>query len=76
VSPSASDRDLARVVAAATVSNLGSMLTRIALPFVAVDVLHASAQAMSGLSAARVLPSLALGLASRRAVRSGILDFA
>ena len=60
----AGDRDLARVVAAATVSNLGSMLTRIALPFVAVDVLHASAQAMSGLNAARVLPSLALGLAA------------
>ena len=63
MSPAASDRDLARVVAAATVSNLGSMLTRIALPFVAVDVLHASASAMSGLNAARVLPSLALGLA-------------
>ena len=63
MSPAASDRDLARVVAAATVSNFGSMLTRIALPFVAVDVLHASAQAMSGLNAARVLPSLALGLA-------------
>jgi MFS family permease len=39
------------------------MLTRIALPFVAVDVLGASARAMSGLSAARVLPALALGLA-------------
>jgi MFS family permease len=63
VSPAASDRDLWRVVAAATVSNLGSMLTRIALPFVAVDVLDASATAMSGLNAARVLPSLALGLA-------------
>lgn len=39
------------------------MLTRIALPFVAVDVLDASARAMSGLNAARVLPSLVLGLA-------------
>lgn len=44
-------------------SNLGSMLTRIALPFVAVDLLHASARAMSILNAARVVPSLALGLA-------------
>jgi MFS family permease len=63
VSTAASDGDLARIVAAATVSNLGSMLTRIALPFVAVDVLDASARAMSGLNAARVLPSLVLGLA-------------
>jgi MFS family permease len=39
------------------------MLTRIALPFVAVDVLAASARDMSGLNAARVLPSLVLGLA-------------
>jgi len=53
----------ARLVAAATISNLGSMLTRIALPFVAVDVLGASAREMSALNAARVLPALALGLA-------------
>jgi MFS family permease len=52
-----------RLVAAATISNLGSMLTRIALPFVAVDVLGASAREMSGLNAARVLPALALSLA-------------
>jgi MFS family permease len=52
-----------RLVAAATISNLGSMLTRIALPFVAVDVLGASAREMSGLNAARVVPALALGLA-------------
>ena len=63
MSPTASERDLARIVAAATVSNLGSMLTRIALPFVAVDVLGASAREMSGLNAARVVPALALGLA-------------
>ena len=68
MSPPASDRDLARIVAAATVSNLGSMLTRIALPFVAVDVLAASARGMSALNAARVLPALVLGLA----VASGI----
>ena len=64
VSADASEGDLARIVAAATVSNLGSMLTRIALPFVAVDVLAASAREMSGLSAARVLPALVLGLAA------------
>jgi MFS family permease len=64
VSATASEGDLARIVAAATVSNLGSMLTRIALPFVAVDVLAASARDMSGLAAARVLPALVLGLAA------------
>ncbi|HEU4430591.1 MAG TPA: MFS transporter, partial [Myxococcota bacterium] len=57
-----SARDLARVVAAATISNFGSMLTRIALPFVAVDALGAGAGEMSALSAARLVPGLALGL--------------
>jgi len=47
---------LARVVAAATISNFGSMLTRLALPFVAVDALGASAGEMSALSAARLVP--------------------
>lgn len=55
--------DLARVVAAATLSNFGSMLTRIALPFVAIDALGASAADMSGLGVARLLPGLALGVA-------------
>ena len=59
----AAGRELARVVAAATISNFGSMLTRIALPFVAVDALGASAREMSALSAARLVPGLALGIA-------------
>jgi MFS family permease len=54
--------DLARVVAAATLSNFGSMLTRIALPFVAIDALGASAADMSGLGVARLLPGLVLGV--------------
>jgi predicted MFS family arabinose efflux permease len=54
---------LTRVVAAATISTFGSMLTRIALPFVAIDALHASAAEMSALSIARLLPGLTLGVA-------------
>jgi MFS family permease len=57
------ERDLARIIAAATISNFGSMLTRIALPFVAIDALGASAGDMSGLSVARLLPGLGIGLA-------------
>ena len=60
---SAGDRDIARVVAAATISNFGSMLTRIALPFVAIDALGAGAADMSALSIARLVPGLTLGLA-------------
>jgi MFS family permease len=58
-----SARDLARVVAAATISNFGSMLTAIALPFVAVDSLGASAAEMSLLSIARLVPGLTIGVA-------------
>jgi tetrahydromethanopterin S-methyltransferase subunit F len=56
------DRDLSRIVASATISNFGSMLTRIALPFVAIDALGAGAAEMSGLSVARLLPGLTIGL--------------
>jgi Major Facilitator Superfamily len=60
---SAGQRDVARVVAAATISNFGSMLTRIALPFVAIDALGAGAADMSALSIARLVPGLTVGLA-------------
>lgn len=53
---------MARVVAAATISNFGSMLTAIALPFVAVDALGASAAEMSALSIARLVPGLTVGV--------------
>jgi MFS family permease len=52
---------LARVVAAATISNFGSMLTRVALPFVAIDALGAGAADMSALGMARLVPGLTLG---------------
>ncbi|MFI5320897.1 MAG: MFS transporter, partial [Myxococcota bacterium] len=54
--------DLARIVGAATISTFGSMLTRIALPFVAIDALGASAAEMSALSIARLLPGLTIGV--------------
>ena len=60
--PPRASRGLARVVAAATISNFGSMLTAVALPFVAVDALGANAAEMSALAIARLLPGLALGL--------------
>lgn len=60
---SAGGRDVARVVAAATISNFGSMLTRIALPFVAIDALGAGAAEMSALGIARLVPGLTIGLA-------------
>lgn len=63
MSECAGDLGVARVVAAATISNFGSMLTRIALPFVAIDALGAGAADMSVLSIARLLPGLTLGLA-------------
>jgi MFS family permease len=56
------ERDLARIVAAATISNFGSMLTGVALPFVAIDALGAGAAEMSALSIARLLPGLTIGL--------------
>jgi len=65
VSDGSGDRaesDLARIVAAATISNFGSMLTAVALPFVAIDALGAGAAEMSALSIARLLPGLTIGL--------------
>ena len=56
------ERDVTRVVAAATISNFGSMLTRIALPFVAIDALGAGAAEMSALSMARLVPGLTIGI--------------
>ncbi len=56
------ESDLSRVVAAATISNFGSMLTGVALPFVAIDALGANAAEMSALSIARLVPGLTIGL--------------
>lgn len=50
-----SDRDLSRVVAAEGVSNFGSMLRRLAIPWVATLVLGATPAAMAGLLVADVV---------------------
>lgn len=56
------NRDYLRLWCAATVSNFGSMLSAVALPFVAVIWLDATPADMAGLAAAALLPGVALGL--------------
>ena len=58
------NRDFARLWGAATVSNFGSMLNALALPFVAVIFLNAEPADMAGLMAAELIPGVALGLAA------------
>jgi MFS family permease len=55
-------RDFARLVAAATISNFGSMLTAIALPLFAIQWLDATPAQIAALNAAGILPGIALGL--------------
>jgi MFS family permease len=54
--------DFRRLVAAATVSNFGSMLTAIALPLAAIELLDATAPQIATMNAAALLPGIALGL--------------
>ena len=55
-------RDFASFVAAATISNFGSMLTAIALPLFAIEWLDASPAQIAAMNAAAILPGVALGL--------------
>src|SRR5262249_39257258 len=55
-------RDFLRLLAAATVSNFGSMLTALALPLAAIELLHATPAQLAALNAAALLPGLVLGL--------------
>ena len=55
-------RDFTRLVAAATISNFGSMLTAIALPIAAIALLGATPAQIATLNAAAILPGIALGL--------------
>ncbi|MFI5314546.1 MAG: MFS transporter [Myxococcota bacterium] len=55
-------RDLVRLVAAATISNFGSMLTAIALPLAAIQLLDATPAQIAAMNAAAILPGIALGL--------------
>ena len=47
-----------RLWAAATLTNFGSMVTRIALPFLAITVLDASPAELAALTAAGLLPGI------------------
>jgi MFS family permease len=55
-------RDFTRLLAAATISNFGSMLTALALPLAAIELLHATSGQIAALNVAAILPGLALGL--------------
>ncbi len=54
--------DFSRLWAAATISIFGTLVTRTALPFTAILVLHASPLQVALLTAAELLPGLVLGL--------------
>ena len=56
------NRDFVRLLAAATVSNFGSMLTALALPLAAIELLHATPGQLAALNSAALIPGLALGL--------------
>lgn len=56
------NRAFARLWWAATISNFGSMLHAIALPFLAVMLLDVAPAEMAGLAAAGVVPGVVLGL--------------
>ena len=60
--------DFGRLVAAASISNFGSMLTAIALPFVAIELLDASPAEIAAINAAAILPGVALGLFAAHAI--------
>src|SRR5689334_2979771 len=57
-----SHSDLTRIVAAATISTFGSMLSGVALPLLAVDQLGAGPFDMAVMRVARLAPNLVLGL--------------
>jgi MFS family permease len=54
--------DFVRLWGAATVTNFGSMITQLALPFAAIQVLHATAAELGAMRALVLIPGFALGL--------------
>ena len=56
------DADFVRLWSAATITNFGSMITALALPFAAIQVLGASAAELGMLRALVLVPGFALGL--------------
>jgi MFS family permease len=55
-------RDFLRLFWAATITNFGSMITQLALPFAAIQTLRAGAAELAVLRACVLLPGFALGL--------------
>jgi len=62
VTPLFENRDFVRLFSAALLSNYGSMVRGVALPWLAVLVLDAEPRHMALLGAAALLPGFALGL--------------
>ena len=60
--------DFTRLLAAATTSNFGSMLTGIALPLLAIELLHATPGDIAAMNAAAIAPGIALGLFAAHAI--------
>lgn len=60
--------DFGRLVAAGTISNFGSMLTAVALPFLAIQLLDAQPAQIAAINAAAILPAIVLGLFAADAI--------
>jgi MFS family permease len=60
--------DFGRLLAAGTISNFGSMLTGVALPFLAIQLLDASPAQIAAINAAAILPTIVLGLLAADAI--------
>ncbi|MGH7292533.1 MAG: MFS transporter, partial [Myxococcota bacterium] len=60
--------DFGRLIAAGTISNFGSMLTAVAFPFLAIQLLDANPAQIAAINAAAILPAIVLGLFAADAI--------
>jgi MFS family permease len=60
--------DFGRLLSAATISNFGSMLSGVALPFLAIELFDATAGQIAAINAAAILPAVLLGLFAASAI--------
>ena len=60
--------DFGRLVAAATISNFGSMLSAVALPFLAIQLFDATPAQLGAINAAAILPAVLVGLFAASAI--------
>ena len=60
--------DFGRLVAAATISNFGSMLSAVALPFLAIQLFDATPAQLAAINAAAILPAVVIGLFAASAI--------